>query len=176
MAEEFSIDIRGIEQTIANINKLPRQIVAETFDDALQAAGNVIQAAVAAKTPVRVHVVIRGGARGGKVMELTLPRLITKIVAVVEIDDSLKYGRVRIGFGDLGYIARFVEFGHRIVHGGYSHIDKKGRSHGPGRESGEVIPHPFMREGLELSAKEAVDAFAVSLRNSAFMNRVQDFS
>ena len=58
------------------------------------------------------------------------------------------------------HVALWVEYGHRMVKGGYSRVDAIGRSRGPGHEFGSVRPHPFLRPAFEASARAALEACA----------------
>jgi hypothetical protein len=69
-----------------------------------------------------------------------------------------------VDWGDLSWIARLVEYGHRVVRGGYSHLDRSGRAHGPGREVGEPVPpHPFARRTVAACSEEVVQVFTNTL-------------
>lgn len=60
------------------------------------------------------------------------------------------------------HVARFVEYGHRQVSGGYSKVLGNGRVRGPGKVSSKDVPaYPFIRPAFEASAEEARDVFAV---------------
>ncbi len=62
------------------------------------------------------------------------------------------------------HVAGWVEFGHRLVQGGYSRMDRKtGKTRGPGKEAGQVPAHPFFRPGTEESVEAAVSAIQESL-------------
>lgn len=58
-------------------------------------------------------------------------------------------------------VARWVEYGHVQVTGGYSKAEGFGRRRGPGKVIGHVPAHPFIRSGFEASKDEAIKAFAV---------------
>lgn len=62
------------------------------------------------------------------------------------------------------HVAGWVEYGHRLVHGGYSKLNKQtGKTRGPGSEVGQVPAHPFFRPGAEASADAAATAIIESL-------------
>jgi HK97 gp10 family phage protein len=58
----------------------------------------------------------------------------------------------------VAHVAYWVEMGHRLVKGGYSHVTPKG-FRGPGREIGDVPQHPFLRPAFEVSVQPALAAF-----------------
>lgn len=61
------------------------------------------------------------------------------------------------------HVAVWVEWGHRLVRGGYSSF-KRGRLQGGGKEIGEVPAHPFLRPAFEASSQLALQEFARSLK------------
>lgn len=66
------------------------------------------------------------------------------------------------------HVAGWVEFGHRMVRGGYSRVNKKtGKTSGPGAEVGQVPAHPFFRPGAEESEEAAAAAIVDSLAEDA---------
>lgn len=78
----------------------------------------------------------------------------------------LKDGVARAIMGPVkyAYVARFVEFGHRLVKGGYSSADGKGGLRGAGTQIGEVPAYPSLRPAFERSQGESLDVFAKSMQ------------
>lgn len=64
---------------------------------------------------------------------------------------------------DTARVARWVEYGHRLVKGGYSKVLAGGKTRGPGAEIGEVAAHPFIRPAYEASLSAAEEAMAAEL-------------
>jgi len=128
------ITITGVEEVQKMLAEAPRVAVANGFLKALQAGAQVIQEAVAARTPVDT----------GKMRDA----LLTDIT----IDSSLRGGHAAIGFGKEGHKANFVEYGHRMI----GHKPNK-------KEIGTVAPHPFMRPAAAVSADAAIEAFGDTL-------------
>lgn len=64
----------------------------------------------------------------------------------------------------VAYLARWIEYGHRLVKGGWSKISVRGRR-GPGREIGVVPAYPFLRPAREATEQEALARFAETARN-----------
>lgn len=61
-------------------------------------------------------------------------------------------------------VARWVEFGHRMVTGGYSKVLPNGTTRGPGKVSiKDVREHPFLRPAYESSIEAAIEAEKLSL-------------
>jgi len=140
MSDEFEIKITGIDEVSANLDELPLRLVKNAYAKALVAGA--------------VPIVQALGARMGFFKEAT-GEMQAHLVTDIAIDSAGKGGRIQIGFGRLGHIARFVEYGHREI--GHKPLSK---------ELGVVQPHPFMRPALETAADAAVDAFATSIKES----------
>lgn len=70
-----------------------------------------------------------------------------------------------IGPGKLTrHVARWVELGHRDVHGGYSHGAAMGKFRGPGVAGKDIPAHPFIRPGFEASEDAALAEVAATLK------------
>ncbi len=61
------------------------------------------------------------------------------------------------------HVARWVEYGHRTVKGGYSSY-KRGRLQGRGKQIGDVPAHPFIRPGFEEARAAATEVTILTLR------------
>jgi HK97 gp10 family phage protein len=138
--EEVEITISGIEEVCEGLTTAPSRIVKHGFAKALTAAAVPIVEALEARTPIET-----GDLKKHVMTEIT-----------VNADST--GGRSKVGFGRFGYIARFVEFGHRSI------------AHKNGKDSkavlGEVQAHPFMRPAASTSAESAIEAFSESLGDS----------
>ncbi len=135
MAEE--IQIRGIEEVCALLDSAPSRIVKHAFARALAAAA----------VPIVQELEARAPAHTGDMK--------AHLIADIAVDQDGKGGQAQIGFGKQGYIARLVEFGHRMI----GHRPNK-------KELGSVPCHPFMRPAAEAAAQAAVDAFTESMQES----------
>lgn len=71
--------------------------------------------------------------------------------------------RAIIGPAEYAYVARWVEYGHRLVKGGYSKVTATG-TRGPGAQIGEVPAYPTLRPAFERSQGEAFDKFKGSMQ------------
>lgn len=125
----------------------PKEIVAAGYVKALNAAANVIADALEIHTPVKAE--DTGGLLDKGVLRESL-------MTEVQLDSQLRGGTARIGFGKNGFVALWVEYGHRMV----SHKS------GGKKQIGEVRPHPFMRPTADASAEAAIQAFANSLQQT----------
>lgn len=146
MANDFSITITGIDETIAMLRDAPRDIAAAGFAKAGRAAGNVIQAELERRTPVDTG------------------ELKKALRVDVELDAQLRGVHVSAGFGKQGYKANWVEYGHKISR---ARLGKRfGNIEHYLSGKGFVPAHPFMRPAFEASAQASVDAFAESLKQT----------
>ncbi|MCU1248688.1 MAG: phage protein gp10 family [Edaphobacter sp.] len=69
---------------------------------------------------------------------------------------------------ETSHVARWVEYGHRLVRGGRSKLNKlTGKTSGPGSEVGIVPAHPFIRPGFEASEAPAREAMMTTLIDEA---------
>ena len=134
MADEFGIEVSGIEEACAMLDRVPKETVKVGFMRGLSAAAVPIVENLEALTPVRK----------GK-----LKRALRTDVA---IDADGKGGVASINFGNQGHVANFLEYGHRMI----GHKPTK-------KELGEVAPQPFMRPAAADAADDAVEAFAEAL-------------
>lgn len=137
MAEEFSVDVEGIEEVCALLTQAPADIVRRTLAKALTAATVPVIQTLNSNVP-----------------ELT-GDLADHIVTDIAIREDGTGGTAEIGFGNEGWKARLVEYGHRMV------------GHRPGlKHLGQVPAHPFMRPSAADSADAAVEAFGDSVQES----------
>jgi hypothetical protein len=143
---EFTIE--GIEETARMLEQAPRQVVVSGYTKALEASAEVVMAELWPRVPINAKAAM-GAAHGGH------GALVTGLDYDIFIDPQARGGVAEVGFGNLGHIALWVEYGHRRVGHGKS---KKAR-----KELGEVPAYPFMRPAIEASAEAAIDAFAGSL-------------
>lgn len=138
MAEEFGINVVGIEETCAALTRLPARVVKHAYAKALAAAA----------VPVVRELLPRVPQLTGK--------LAASQVTVINVDAQGKGGIAQIGFGKQGYVARLIEYGHRII------------GHRPRKvNTGKTVPaKPFMRPAAQAAATESVEAFRDSLLES----------
>jgi HK97 gp10 family phage protein len=125
---EVTTEIKGLRELKANLERLGPAIAKGVMTEGLEAGGAVLMEAIGERTPVHRGV------------------LKEHIVMATEVAPSGAAGRVKVGFGDEGYKAKWVEFGHRQV------------SHGPAserKEIGHVAAHPFIRPGFDASKEAA---------------------
>jgi HK97 gp10 family phage protein len=131
-----AITVRGLPEVQRNLSEFPRLLVMSCFAKALARAAAVFEDELRARTPETDF--STSSEEYGHLSEAIMDEL--------AIDTQGRGGRVRIGFGQKDFVARFVEYGHRMV----SHR---------GHVTGTVAPHPFMRPAFEAAAAAALDAF-----------------
>jgi HK97 gp10 family phage protein len=125
------IEITGLQETIRNLGELEDKLAKQALRKALQAGVNVMGNAVMARTPVDTGL------------------LKESVGTAVTVRSDGRSGIASVGFGRQGYVARMIEFGHRIV----GHKPKK-------KDTGKHVPaRPFIRPAFDASAEKAVDAF-----------------
>ena len=88
----------------------------------------------------------------------------SNIESKVSISARNDEATVTVGPSENQFYAYFVEFGHRLVKGGYSRVDSRGRTRGPGKEVGNVPPHPFMRPTFDTNAEGWLEKLVEELR------------
>lgn len=130
--------ITGLDDLTRELSALPEAIVSDLFPEALAVGGEVMRQELHARTPESA------GSTSAKKYGTLRADLDT------DIEMEPLAGSAKVGFGDTGFVARFVEFGHREV------TRKR-------EEIGAVDPHPFMRPAASAAADKAVEAFAVSM-------------
>lgn len=124
----------GLNETLAALDSIPSALIKEALEPALIAAAQPMIQALAIATPVKTS------------------ELVNHLMFGIEINEQTGRAVAQVGFGKLGYVARFVEFGHREV------------GHKPNlKEYGNVKPHPFMRQAFANSIGAATDAFVRSI-------------
>lgn len=162
---ENVVYITGADEIAHEFANAPRQLLPTALLRAGTAGGKVLRDAIAALTPVDQG------------------HLKADLDVVVTLDSEFRGIVVDVGFGDLGYIARFVEYGHKIM----SHKWRRGpkgsdelsrllRSKGltklaakrervrvSQRELGVAAPRPFIRPAASAAEEAVVDAFTETL-------------
>lgn len=142
---DFNITVDGLDETIALLEKAPKNVVARGFLKAAQAGANVITDVLEPLIPVKAE--DTGGILDkGEMKEL--------LMIAVDLDSDFRGVSADVGFDKrAGNAPLWVEYGHRMV----GH-DKK--------QIGEVPAHPFMRPAADASAEGAIEAFTDSLNNT----------
>ncbi|ADW69015.1 HK97 gp10 family phage protein [Granulicella tundricola] len=153
MADGFSADIKGIAEVKALFEALSTKEADNAILKALKAGALIEQAAISDRAPVK-------DTTGGLLPEGALK-------ADIEVKVHRPSGRtpyVTVAPGKYtAHVARWLEYGHRLVRGGYSRMLKNGKTRGPGKEVGFVAEHSFIRVGYEESREAVVEAISNTL-------------
>lgn len=154
---DFEIKITGIDEVCRALDEEVSTVKRKLLGEALQAGVQPIKEAVYARTPVSAHPPSESST------EITvLQHLKDSIISAVEVTD--KGGVASVGFGDMGQVANWVEYGHKLIgHAEDTGKLRKGKPVYSHKELGTVEPHPFIRPATETAANAAVEEFAVVL-------------
>ena len=143
MADGISIKVTGVNELVANLDKLKTKAAETVIRKSLRKGGKLMQSALAEAAPTRPD----------------LPSTTALPVGALASDIELSVNKTSTGItatiGPGAWTAPFaimVEYGHRQVKGGYSKKLKNGKTRGPGKESGFVQARPFVRPCYEAVA------------------------
>lgn len=137
---DVTAEVKGVPELKAAFRKLGPDLAASILTKALQAGANVLKDAIAERATEH-H-------KTGE-MEASL-------MTAVDVSPSGMSGVARVGFGEQGHKAAWVELGHRQVGHGIVKSERK--------EVGHVPAHPFVRPAYEASKGAAKDAVAEVIR------------
>ncbi|WP_213805758.1 HK97-gp10 family putative phage morphogenesis protein [Granulicella sp. dw_53] len=152
--EGFSIGIEGLSELQTKLNDLGTKAAERAIRKALRAGAEIEQAAISERAPVKV-------GTGG-----LLPNGALKNDIVVRMKRDDQGSLVAIVTPDkyTAHVARWVEYGHRMVTGGYSRLLPDGRTRGPGKAADEDVPeHPFIRPAFEATEQEVAAVMTTTL-------------
>jgi hypothetical protein len=153
----FSANLSGLKELDQRLAQLKGKTANRLIHDACMEGGKVLQAEVRLRAPVN--------ATGQHGTSLPPGALKADIELAFGIVDRLPAAIVKPG-RYTRHVARWLEYGHRLVRGGYSKITSSGSLRGPGRESGAVRPYPFIRPAFETARTPATLAFVASLQRN----------
>jgi HK97 gp10 family phage protein len=146
MADDtFDVDTTNIKAIFDNLATKERDSIVRK---ALKAGALIEQHAISERAPIK-------DSTGGTLPDGALASDIT-IKMSRDTDDSLM---AIVGPGKYTkHVARWVEYGHRAVTGGYSRLLANGKTRGPGKVALKDVPeHPFLRPAWEASQQEVSD-------------------
>jgi HK97 gp10 family phage protein len=151
---ETIITVVGLEDVQRMLAEAPKIVVANGFLKALSAGANVFADELETSTPEKAE------DTGGLLDKGVLRESIT---IEVELDSQSRGGSADISFGKNGFVAKWVEFGHRML----GHKDKTGEKKVLGSVEGTTVPpHPFVRPAFDAAADRAVEAFTNSIEET----------
>lgn len=145
MSKEL-VTITGVEEVCRDLGQMPAALVIRSFYQGLSSSGGVLVEELLARTPERHDENARP--------EDQIP-LRDDIQAQITLDSNLRGGFIEVGFGRTGYIANWLEYGHKLV------------GHKPGNKVLGAVPRTtvgaaafgFMRRAGDAGADRAIAAF-----------------
>jgi HK97 gp10 family phage protein len=149
----ISIEIKGLEEIKATFQSLAAKDANKCILTALKAGAVVEQAAITERAPVK-------DTSGGLLPDGALKSDVT--VTTHRYKDGTPYVTVQPG-KYTARVAQWVEYGHRLIRGGYSKVLKNGKTKGPGKVIGDVPAHPFIRPAYEASREAVADTIGKTL-------------
>lgn len=150
------LEVKGLKELEQKLQDLGTKAAERAVKRSLKAGAEVIQKAVEEAAPTKDET-------GGNLPEGALK---SDIEVRIKRDNNNKLEAWVQPGKFTGYVARWVEYGHRLVRGGRSRLNKKtGKTLGPGKQIGEVKQHPFIRPAFEASAQEAIDKITSTLKS-----------
>lgn len=150
----MGVRLIGYDELQNFLKTAPAELLDGPLRKAVTAGGKVLQAAIAERAPELDSPESPGSDAlppGALKSDIELHAFVVKegasASAVIEPGKFTKH------------VARWVEYGHRLVRGGYNRvIDKgpsKGKTRGKGSVVGEVEAHPFIRPAVEENMEAA---------------------
>ncbi len=161
MADGLEITFEGMPEFTRYMQDLAGPVVERIARHAMRAGGRVIQAAITEDAPVRTD------AWSGTALPPGALKSDITLKVVKEPDGSIS--AIIAPGARSRHVAKFVEYGHRLVKGGKSRKrgGTLGQSYvGSGGVVGEVPAHPFIRPAFERSEPAAQDAIAMDIAAS----------
>jgi Bacteriophage HK97-gp10, putative tail-component len=155
----FSASLPGLKELDQKLNALKGKTANRLIHDAVMEGGKVLQAEERMRAPVRAT-----GQHGNALPPGALRADIELVFGITE--ERLPAAIIKPG-KYTKHVARWLEYGHRLVRGGYSKVMPNGRVRGPGRASSTgVQPYPFIRPAFETARTPATMAAVASLQRN----------
>lgn len=127
----ITVELTGLKDIERQLEELAPKLAKRALKKALQAGIEEIGNEVMARTPVDTGL------------------LRESVGTAITMSSDGQAGLAKVGFGKQDYIARFIEFGHRIV----GHKPNK-------KDTGKHVPaKPFIRNAFDTTKDKAVEVF-----------------
>ncbi len=153
----MEIQITGMTELVARMKSVSAKMTGPSSRRAVRAGGAVIQAAMVERAPLKKY----EGAGGNSLAE-------GELKGDIKVYTSAAKGEVAATIGPGGktaHVARWIEYGHRMVTGGQSKVLANGKTRGKGKVSSVDVPaYPFLRPAFESSVEGAQSAMVDSYR------------
>ena len=152
----MAIETTGIAEIREKIQAMRSQVSGPISRRAVRAGGRVIAAAMIERTPVNIE-----KNAGSNSLEPGAVKADIKVRFPAAENQTMEAVALIGPGGKTSHVARFVEYGHRMVHGGQSKVGADGKVRGRGIVHDVDVPaHPFLRPAYEASLAEAQAAMA----------------
>jgi hypothetical protein len=146
----FTMELHGLKEIDTKLSGLKGPVARRLIHDAVMEGGKVLQTEVRLRSPARP----------------SLPHGSAIPPGALKSDIELRFGFTEEGLPCAivkpgkytAHVARWLEYGHRLVRGGYSKVLTGGRTRGKGHEVGAVQPYPFIRPAFETARMAALEA------------------
>jgi hypothetical protein len=174
MADEGGVEVRGVDSVCAALSRAPISIVKNCLADALLAAAIPIAQELYMECPVSARNELFDDEAFAALKGTGTGKMKSALIADVRIDPAGRGGDLQVGFGNQGFKARMVEFGHRCVTHWAKKVlvsglgkRKRYRKSGGHKDTGKTAtPNPFMGRAATSSAQAALEAFDTTLAAS----------
>jgi hypothetical protein len=150
--------IEGLSEIDQKLSQLKGKTARALIHDAVMDGGKVLQNEVRLQAPTRPSL-----PHGSAIPPGSLKGDIELHFGISE--EGLPAAIVKPG-KYTAHVARWLEYGHRLVRGGYSKLMAGGRTRGRGVQVAVVKPYPFIRPAFETARQAAVAATIESLRRN----------
>lgn len=156
MPDGVNIEIKGLAELKAKLEDLGTKTAERCIRTALRAGAEIEREAVASRAPERPDLPSGTALPPGA--------LANDIVVKVKRSDQGNISAIVTPDKLTAHAANWVEYGHRLVEGGRSRVNAKtGKTSGPGKEVGNVAPHPFIRPAFEATRDEVTQTICTTL-------------
>ena len=149
----FSIDVEGLSALQAKLDDLGTKAADRAIRKALKAGALIEQAAIIERAPVKD---VTGG--------ILPPGALKSDIVIRMKKDAMGANSAVVGPAKLtAHVARWVEYGHRLVLGGRLRVLASGKTRGSGKQVGQVDAHPFIRPAYEASRSAVAEAICTTI-------------
>jgi HK97 gp10 family phage protein len=154
------MEFTGLTELVAKMRKARVEMAGPEMKKALRVGGRVIEDAIVQRAPM----LLEEQSAGSDSLE---PGALKDGMRVAVIDGENGPEAIIGPNSKVAHVARWVEYGHRDVHGGYLKLLGNGKTRGTGTANEVDIPaYPFIRPAFEASAADAGRAIGESLQKS----------
>jgi HK97 gp10 family phage protein len=154
----MEVQIEGLTKCIAKLENAGAQMGNTEMRKALRVGGKVIKEAMVERAPV-----LDKRTQNSTALE---PGALRDGIRVYVPQDEEQPQALIGPNAKTAHVARWIEYGHRQVSGGYSKVMADGKTRGPGKAGADVPAYPFLRPAFEGSIAEAGAAVEASLKKS----------